>query len=417
MTKARDARSKVIRVLLVGGPMYDRLYDRLPAFERQTGYRVEIVAKLPHPELNARVARDFGRGNPGIDLLSTHTKYAPSQAHWLAPLDRVVATSTQADLLPRAAELATIGGRLMQVPRLIDLRILYYRRDLFESITFQRRYQRAFRKPLDVPETWDDLIDTATILTTKAHAGFLFPGRDSGLFGTFYELLVSAGGDLFHPDLTPAFDSPAGVWAVDRLVELHRRREVTPAILPLWHYDDISAEFRRGHAAMTTDWPGGHYLYMGTSTSRVAANTSVALLPVGLTGKRAAYAGCHSFAIAKQAPNKVGAAALLEFLTSADSQKAEARLGAIPARRSAVRAVRRAVRGYPFEARRWEILAETMATALIIPPRFASYPACEDAIWRSVQKALMGRLSPAAAVGAAASAVAEVVSAGRKGGR
>ena len=411
------SRSSVVRALLVGGPMYDRLYQRIPAFERATGYRVLVVARLPHPELNARVADLFGRGNPDIDLLSTHTKYAPSQAQWLAPLDGLVSKADRADLAPRALELATIGGRLMQMPRIIDLRLLYYRRDLFESITFQRRYQRAFRKPLDVPETWDDLVDTATILTTKAHAGFLFPGRDSGLFGTFYELLVSAGGELFRPDLTPAFDSAAGLWAVDRLVELHRRREVTPAILPHWHYDDISAEFRRGHAAMTTDWPGGHYLYTGTATSRVAGQTSVALLPVGLTGRRAAYAGCHSFAIARRTRNPAGALALLQFLTSPESQRAEGILGAIPARVSAVRAVRRAVRGNPFEARRWKMLAETMATALIIPPRFASYPACENAIWRSVQKALLGRLSPAAAVRAAAKAVAEVVRAERKGRR
>ena len=282
-------RTSVIRVMLVGGPMYDGLYRRIPVFERDSGYRVEVVARLPHPELNARMARDFGRGNPDIDLLSTHTKYAPSQARWLAPLDGLVSKADLADWSPRALELATIDGRLMQVPRNIDLRLLYYRRDLFESITFQRRYQRAFRKPLDVPETWDDLVDTATVLTTKAHAGFLFPGRDSGLFGTFYELLVSAGGDLFHPDLTPAFDSPAGLWAVDRLVELHRRREVTPAILPLWHYDDISAEFRRGHAAMTTDWPGGHYLYTGRLTSRVAGETSVAVAAgVDTPGKVAA---------------------------------------------------------------------------------------------------------------------------------
>ena len=402
-------RTAVVRAWLVGGPMYDRLYRRIPAFERQTGYRVEVVARLPHPELNARVAKAFGAGGADIDLLSTHTKYAPSQAQWLAPLDGLVSKADRADLSPRALELATVGGRLLQWPRIIDLRLLYYRRDLFESITFQRRYQRAFRKPLDVPETWDDLVDTATILTTKAHAGFLFPGRDSGLFGTFYELLVSAGGELFHPDLTPAFDSPAGLWAVDRLVELHRRREVTPAILPHWHYDDISAEFRRGHAAMTTDWPGGHYLYTGTATSRVAGETSVALLPVGLSGKRAAYAGSHSFAIARTARNPAGALALLQFLTSSDSQRAEGALGAIPARLSAVRAVRRAVRANQFEARRWKMLAETMATALIIPPRFASYPACENAIWRSVQKALFGTRSPAMAVQAAAATVAEII--------
>ncbi|MGE0438948.1 MAG: extracellular solute-binding protein [Gemmatimonadales bacterium] len=410
-------RSSVVRALFVGGPMYDRLYDRIPAFERATGYRVEVVARLPHPELNARVARDFGRGVPDVDLLSTHTKYAPSQARWLLPLDGLVPAAHLRDLNPRTLELATIGGRLLQVPRNVDLRLLYYRRDLFASARFRRDYRRLFRRAPRVPETWDELVESATLLTGRGHAGFLFPGRDSGLFGTFYEFLVSAGGELFHPDLSPAFDSSAGIWAVDRLVDLHQRRRVTPARLPSWHYDDISAAYRRGRAAMTTDWPGSHYLYRDPRTSSVARQTGVALLPAGFTGRRAAYAGCHSFAVAKRARNRAGAVALLQFLTSPESQRGEAALGAIPARQSAVRAVRRSLRADRYESNRWKLLAETMQSALIIPPRFASYPDCEDAIWRSVQAALVGKLTPAAAVAAAARSVARTVRAERRRSR
>src|SRR5438034_787273 len=87
---------------------------------------------------------------------------------------------------------------------------------------------------------------SSSALTRPGLYGFLFPGRDSGLFGTFYELLVSAGGMLFDGDLRPAFDGPAGVWAADRIAELHHRRRVTPRELPSWHYDEISASFRRG---------------------------------------------------------------------------------------------------------------------------------------------------------------------------
>jgi ABC-type glycerol-3-phosphate transport system substrate-binding protein len=54
-----------------------------------------------------------------------------------------------------------------------------------------------------------------------------------------------------------------------------------------------------------------------------------------------------------------------------------------------------------------------MADALIIPPRFAAYPACEDAIWRSLQKALVGQLTPAAAVKEAAAEIARVVAGAR----
>ena len=76
--------TRAVRAALVGGPMYDPLYDAVPEFEASTGIPVDIVAKLPHPELNAYVRRAFESGTPGIDLLSTHTKYAPSQVQWLS---------------------------------------------------------------------------------------------------------------------------------------------------------------------------------------------------------------------------------------------------------------------------------------------------------------------------------------------
>ena len=42
---------------------------------------------------------------------------------------------------------------------------------------------------------------------------FGFPGRESGLFGTFFELVVGAGGRLFTDDGRPSIDSPAAVAA------------------------------------------------------------------------------------------------------------------------------------------------------------------------------------------------------------
>jgi multiple sugar transport system substrate-binding protein len=403
------SRAQTVRAVLVGGPMYDGLYETIPAFERESGLRVEVVARLPHPELNAWVKHAFTAGDPGVDLLSTHTKYAPSQAQWLEPLDGLVDRAALDDLLPGPAELSRLDGRWMQVPRNLDMRLLYYRRDLFDEPDARETFQRHHRRPLKVPETWDDLVEVAVFLTGARCHGFLFPGRDSGLFGTFYELLVAAGGELFSPDLAPAFDSPAGVWAADRLAELHHRRRVTPAALPDWHYDDISAAFRRGEAAMVCDWPGGHYLYGDRRTCAVATRVGLALLPAGFTGRRAAYAGCHSFAVAKGARNREGALALLRFFTSGEAQVAEARRGAVPVRRSALDAVRREVAGDPAESHRWDLLARTMAEALIIPPRFAAYPACEDAIWRSMQKAITGELTPSAAVREARLAIEPIV--------
>ena len=406
-----SARSRVVKVALVGGPMYDGLYQSFPEFSRRSGFEVEVVFRAPHPELNAWVRSSFENGDPDVDLLSTHTKYAPSQVQWLLPLDGRLEPAEVGDLLARPAELARIGGRLMQVPRNLDMRLLYYRRDLFEDPRSVEAFAAAHRRPLGVPSTWDELVEVAIFLTGPGCHGFLFPGRDSGLFGTFYELLVSAGGELFDAELRPAFDSPAGWWAADRLAELHHRRRVTPPELPRWHYDEVSACFREGGAAMVCDWPGSHYLYVDPATCRVADRVGLGLLPGGFTGRRAAYAGCHSFALSARAGNVEGALALLRFLTSEESQLAEARRGAVPVRRSALEAIRSAA-SEPAEVRRWDLLARTSEEALIIPPRFGSYPACEDAIWQSLQDALEGRLTPRAAVAAAREAIENVLRGG-----
>jgi multiple sugar transport system substrate-binding protein len=401
--------TRLIRAVLVGGPMYDPLYEAIPDFERVTGYRVEIVAKLPHPELNAFVKRAFESGAPGIDFLSTHTKYAPSQADWLEPLDGLLPKEVEDDLLARPRELSRIGRRLLQIPRNLDVRLLHYRTDLFEDPAERQAFARATGRTLEVPATWTELLEVASFFTRPGLHGFLFPGRDSGLFGTFYEMLVGAGGDLFDESLRPLFDSKEGEWAAAMIADMHHRKRVTPRELPQWHYDEISAAFRRGSAAMVCDWPGSYHLYQDPMTCTVSESVGLAPLPAGPAGIRAAYAGCHSFAITRHAGNRAGAVELLKRLTSFDAQYGEAKRGAIPCRASALERIRKEAVACPSEARRWKLLADAEQT-MIIPPRFAAYPRCEDAIWHSIQQAMEGRISPADAVRAASKAIEPIVS-------
>ncbi len=381
--------------------MYDPLYDAIPRFTAASGIAVEVVVRLPHPELNAWVAANYAAGNPAIDLLSTHTKYAPSQAQWLSPLDDVIAPEHAADLLPRPAALSRIDGVLLQIPRNVDVRLLHYRRDLVD---------------VESVDTWSGVADAASAVAAPGLAGFLFPGRESGLFGSFYELLVGAGGRLFDDELQPAFESDAGLWAVRYLTDLHHVRRVTLPDLPRWHYDEISAAFRRGHAAMVCDWPGSYHLYRNAATCAVADRVALTQLPAGPAGARSAYAGVHSFAIPRGAANPAGAAELVRYLTSPAAQLGEARLGAIPCRASALAHVRAEQAGDPVEAARWESLDESQKT-MIMPPRFAAYPACEEAIWRAVQQAITGAASAGDALAGAAADVRRILQRGDSGGR
>ena len=108
-----------LRVALVGGPMYDRLYDHLPV-------DVEVVVHADHPTLNREVAARLGAGER-LDVISTHGKYAPSQAAWLRPIEGLVGCGVLDGLAPRAVDLCRFEGALLCVPRNIDVRVLWWR--------------------------------------------------------------------------------------------------------------------------------------------------------------------------------------------------------------------------------------------------------------------------------------------------
>src|SRR5712692_10020397 len=201
-----DCRLMGLRVALVGGPMYDGLYAMLPS-------DVEIVVQADHPTLNRRVDELLGAGMR-IDVLSTHSKYAPSQRQWLRPLDDLVPEDVVDELAPRAVDLCRFDKALLSVPRNIDVRVLWYRSDVMEA----------------PPDTW------AALLASPFPFGF--PGRESGLFGTFFEIVQAHGGKLFDDDARPTMVSSEAVEAVEMLCALAAKG---PDDLPDWHYDQVDA--------------------------------------------------------------------------------------------------------------------------------------------------------------------------------
>src|SRR5438552_15825655 len=102
-----------LHVALISGPQYDRLAQLLPAFGRRHGYRVSVEVQLPHVELNARVAADLGTLHGAYDLISTHTKDAPSQAAHLRPPDELLAAVARQDLVARLGGFGRVAVRFI----------------------------------------------------------------------------------------------------------------------------------------------------------------------------------------------------------------------------------------------------------------------------------------------------------------
>ena len=355
-----------LNVALIAGGMYERLYQRIPAFEHEAGVRVEVRFTGTHPELNAHLA---GFSEPPYDLVSTHTKYAPSQQHLLAPLEGY----ETADFFPALLELARIGGVLYGLPRNIDLRLLHYRADLMDA----------------PPRTWDELAFVAPGLSRAPGLyGFVLTGMESGLFGTFFELAESAGARIFPQSLVAAVNNPAGKWALGLLRELYAGGSIPPEVTG-WHYDEVHNYFRAGRAAMVADWPGYYGSYCEPS-SPIRDRFRVARMPAGPSGRVCCYAGSHTFALTHRGAARADARDLLRFLTAPEQQAVEADQGAVPVRQSLMQARLRDATGA--DAHRLTLLQEAIATDLIIPPKLPCYPEIEDILWRSVRAAMTGEL-------------------------
>lgn len=344
-----------LRLALVGGPMYDGLYEML------SGRDVEVVVHSDHPSLNRAVAALLARGER-IDVLSTHSKYAPSQAEWLRPLDHVVEPAVLRPLSPRAVELCRFRGPLLSVPRNVDVRVLWANRDMCGA------------EP--VPATWVQMLDSPLV--------FGLPGRESGLFGTFFEVVTTLGGRLFDDALRPTLCTDEARRAVEMLVSIARR---APSSQPDWHYDDVDAALGDGRVAVAAAWPGATGALRG---SRVGGSLEPHPYLGGPDGV-VSYAGCHSWAIPTTCGDIDGARALLVDLASAEANQLEAASGAVCAH-AEVLAAQEPVD--EVDARRLEITRATIASGMITYPPLPRFPDIEDAGWLALHRALLGEIDP-----------------------
>jgi len=339
--------------------MYDHLYD---VFE-DAGVDVEVVVHEDHPTLNRRVAELLGAGE-SLDLISTYAKYTPSQSPWLLPLDDLVDPDAAGALTPRSVSLCRYQGQLWCLPRLIDVRVLWTRDDRVDT----------------VPDTWADL-DQSSIV-------FGFPGRESGLFGTFFELVDGAGGRLFETDGSPCIESDEARAAVELLCRLAAR---APAVLPTWHYDDVDDALLDGRLDAAAAWPGA---WGPISRSDIIDRLSPHLYPAG-PASRVSYSGCHAWAVPRTTRDLEGALDLLHRLVGFDAQALDASGGNICAHTAAFAAVQPVD---DTDQRRLDITRQTIDQAMITYPPLANFPQIEDDGWSAIHDALLGRISPSEAV-------------------
>lgn len=151
-------------------------------------------------------------------------------------------------------------GNIFALPYHDGPEIFHYRTDLFGDPREQARFERLHGRPLRVPETWSEFVETARFFTRPNDGlyGAVVAGLNDG-HNTVYDFFIhlwSRGGRLLDERMRPAFHGPEGREALQFYVDMVTTMGITsPRAL---EYDSVAAgvAYAAGEGAMMLNWSG-----------------------------------------------------------------------------------------------------------------------------------------------------------------
>jgi multiple sugar transport system substrate-binding protein len=392
-----------LKVKLIGGTQYEKLYTRIPEWEAMTGAKVDIVSSKAHFDLDREIKQDIASGSISWCVGSNHTSFAPQYGDLYVDLKALIPPAELDKYVPGTLASAMVDGRLVQLPRVTDVSNIYYNKALYADPAKQAAYKAKYGKNLVPPETFDDFKNQIIFFADPPNLyGTAFAGKDEGMSGRFMELLRANGGDIFDENWKPIFNSDAGVAAVQWFKDIYDAKAV-PAGTVNYGWDEIGAAMAAGQLAIDLDWPGWASYFSDPASSKVAKDLGFAVSPVGTSGHRGGWSGSHSFSVTEQCDNIPAAVSFAVFMTNDDSEMMEATAGNLPTRSKTFTDVVQWFKdnNKPALAEMFPIWQQSLAEART-PPLIAQWIEVSNVIWPKVQAAIVGQEEIKAALDEAA---------------
>jgi multiple sugar transport system substrate-binding protein len=289
------------------------------------------------------------------------------------------------DIWPAARLSATVKGKVIGVPALIDNLALVYNKKLF------RQAGVAFPT---AKWTWADMEAAARKLTNRSKKQFGWAYVDDGSEDTvwrFWALLWEAGGDILTPDgKRAAFDSPAGVKALTHLQRMARDKSI--------YLDSGNGNyanvFNSGRIAM---------LYTGPwdLSGFTDVDYGVQILPGSLNHQT--IAGPDNWVLFDNGKQRADAAwtFMKWFLSAREHLDLALASGHLPLRASEMKLPK--YTAYTKKYKGIKTFVANVANAKKVRPVDARYPRISEAVGQAVQSVLLGKAEPKQALDDAAS--------------
>ena len=257
---------------------------------------------------------------PEPDILQLDVVWTPefAAAGWLLPLERFAPDIK--DFFPAAIAANRWRERLYGLPWFVDVGMLYWRTDIFESAPVSMAVLRdGARKAVDAGQV---------------RHGMVWQGaRYEGLITVFVEYLGAFGGSILDEKGNVVVDGEAAVRALTWMRDAIQHDRTVPAAVLTWQEEQTRFAFQNGEAAAMRNWPYAHAL-LSAGDSPVAGRFAVTAMPaVPGAGRPTAALGGSQLAINSRTQQPDDAWALIEYLTAPTQMLERARtIGQFPAR-------------------------------------------------------------------------------------
>ncbi|WP_427142395.1 sugar ABC transporter substrate-binding protein [Shinella sp. G-2] len=394
---------------LIGGQQYEALYARIAEWEKATGAKVNVLSKKNHFELDKEIKSDIATGSIGWCVGSNHSSFAPQYPDIYTDLSALLPKEEIDAFVPANIASSTLAGKLVMLPRAqFDVSALYYQKSLYQDEAKKTAFKEKYGYDLAPPDTWQQVTDQAIFFASPPDFyGTQYAGKEEAINGRFYEMLVAEGGEYLNADGKPAFNSEAGVRALDWFVNLYKAKAV-PAGTTNYLWDDLGQGFASGTIAVNLDWPGWASFFNDPKSSKVAGNVGVKVQPAGSSGKRTGWSGHHGFSVTESCANKEAAASLVWFLTNEDSQKLESSAGPLPTRTAVWDYNIQQAENDPYRKEVLTAFQEAAKHAFAVP-QTPSWIEISNAVYPELQAAILGDKTSKEALDAAAEKATQIL--------
>ncbi len=301
-----------LNILSVVTPQFDGLMLRDNEFTELTGIETEWTF-IPFASLQEKINAEGIAANGAFDVVNYLDSWGPPNAHWLMPIDELMARDgISMDRYPAAfARSAQFEGKTLGFPLRAHPQVLFYRKDLIPNPP------TSWEEIAAMNETWtnDDMSPIALYYNNDGNRQALF---------IWLNFLWGAGEDVFNEDGTAGWTTEAALKATEDYVALLTEHGVANPNSVAFVEQDARQSFMQGKSAMIPGWWWFYSAFLNPETSTLTKDQVGFVGMPSYTGVTKTYAISMPFAISEYSENKDAAWEFLKWLSNPEMDKANA---------------------------------------------------------------------------------------------